>query len=522
VFNYITIPRKQTKEIFIERSIKKFGTIFDYTNVIYNGADTLVTIICPEHGEYTQTPYLHLKSKHGCRNCGDVKKGKKVPKKELINSFNTIHNNKYNYSKVKYKTIRDKIIIICPDHGEFNQIAHDHKNGSGCPKCAGVYRYTTEEFIDKMKKINNYYDYSLIEYKNSSTKVNVKCPEHGIFSITPNHLSQGTGCPKCGIGIMIKKNTMSCEEFIRRCIEKFKNKFDYSLVEYKNSNTNIKIICNACKYIFTPKPYNHLHSESGCPKCTNCLQLNTNIFIERCNKIYNNKYDYSIVEYKTSYDMVNIICNEHGIFSQLATSHLRGHGCNKCGGTKISNTEEFITKVTKVHGENVYDYTLVNYKNSKTKVKIICLKHGLFLQGASSHLAGCGCPCCSNSRGYSRAQIQWLTYLSVHKDIQHAETEGGEYSIPNYLYSADGYDAKSNTIYEYHGDFWHGNPRYHHHQDINPISKKKYGELFKATLKKELLLRNIGYNYKCIWESDWIKGIKAVVKIQRQWRHRYT
>ena len=129
------------------------------------------------------------------------------------------------------------------------------------------------------------------------------------------------------------------------------------------------------------------------------------------------------------------------------------------------------------------------------------------------------CQRCSN-KFYSKAQIQWLNYLSINKKIQHAETEEGEYKIPNTRYSADGYEKSTNTIYEYHGDFWHGNPNIYNPKDTNPISNIKYGVLFKRTLKKELIIRKLGYKYVCIWGYDWIRRINAIVKLQRFFRNK--
>ena len=127
------------------------------------------------------------------------------------------------------------------------------------------------------------------------------------------------------------------------------------------------------------------------------------------------------------------------------------------------------------------------------------------------------CPRCSNNF-YSKAQIQWLQYLSINKTIQHAETEAGEYKISNTRYSADGYEKSTNTIYEYHGSYFHGDIRFYDPNDINPTSKKKIGQLLKNTLKKELIIRNLGYNYVCIWGYDWRRGIKTIVKLQRLFR----
>ena len=586
------MPRKQTKEIFVGRAINKFGeNKFDYSKVEYNGVDTKVIISCSLHGEFKQTPYLHIKSKHGCPKCGKIETGKKisVSKENFFEKCNNIHKNKYDYSKVSFKTVREKIIIICPEHGEFKQIADDHQKGSGCQKCAGVYQYNTETFIEKAKEVNSYYDLSEVKYVNTRTKIKITCPKHGPFEIRAGQYLKGIGCIHCGREACIEKTRMPQEEFIEKCIKKFgEDKFDYSEVKYVNSNTKIKIICRNCDYIFTPKPSNHLHNESGCPKCANCLQLTTEIFIERSNKVHNNKYDYSKTIYKSSKCKVTIICPVHGEFKQQASGHQKGRGCDACGGTKEilhdefikqckekhGNTydyskvvyinkkekiiiickkghgefkqcagshlkggygcskcgkdklaklfsftqEEFIEKAKKVHGDK-YNYSKSDYKNNRTKVIIICKEHGEFKQTPLKHInTKQGCKRCCNSCGYSKAQIQWLNFLSVHKEIQHAETEGGEYSVPNTLYSADGYETKTNTIFEYHGSYFHGDIRYHNPDDYNEFTKTKFGVLLKRTLKREIILRNLGYNYHCIWGADWSRGIKAVIKLQRQWK----
>ena len=111
------------------------------------------------------------------------------------------------------------------------------------------------------------------------------------------------------------------------------------------------------------------------------------------------------------------------------------------------------------------------------------------------------CPTCSQN-GYSQAQISWLNYIQSEEKIhiRHAEN-GGEFKIGKY--KLDGYCKETNTVYEFHGDFWHGNPKFYEHTDINPVNKKSFGQLLKATLHREMKIRRSGYNYKCIWECEW-------------------
>lgn len=119
----------------------------------------------------------------------------------------------------------------------------------------------------------------------------------------------------------------------------------------------------------------------------------TDDFISDARRVHGDKYDYSLVEYKGNKEKVWIICNNLHCFSQTPCDHLRGRGCPHCSGIAKSNTASFINSARMTHC-GVYDYSKVEYVNNSTKVKIICDKHGLFLQTPNSHLNGRGCPSC--------------------------------------------------------------------------------------------------------------------------------
>ena len=121
-------------------------------------------------------------------------------------------------------------------------------------------------------------------------------------------------------------------------------------------------------------------------------------FIEKAKEVHGNKYDYSKVEYKNSQTKIIIICPIHGEFLQQPYSHLNGNGCPLCVSLKKRTTETFIEKAREVHGD-LYDYSKVNYVNYFTNVTIICQEHGEFEQLPSNHLRNEGCPKCSQSKG---------------------------------------------------------------------------------------------------------------------------
>lgn len=190
---------------------------------------------------------------------------------------------------------------------------------------------------------------------------------------------------------------MTLEEFIEKGISIHKNKYDYSKSVYFNRDTSLIIICNKHGE-FMQKPRVHIQDRCGCPKCDPTSVLGNEVFIEKSILRHLDRYDYSLVEYTKNNEKVKIICKEHGEFIQQAAAHLKGQGCPSCyTGNKKSNTKEFIEKSVVLHNE-LYDYSLVEYKTKKEKVKIICLDHGVFEQKASVHLSGHGCPICRNSK----------------------------------------------------------------------------------------------------------------------------
>ena len=122
---------------------------------------------------------------------------KKLDKQEFIDKAKFIHNNKFDYSLVEYTNNKNKIKIICPEHGIFEQEGCSHLKGNGCKKCFGR-GLTNEEYINKVKKIhNNKYDYSQTDYKGVFKKIKIICPEHGIFEQMSDKHLKGNGCPIC-------------------------------------------------------------------------------------------------------------------------------------------------------------------------------------------------------------------------------------------------------------------------------------------------------------------------------------
>ena len=239
---------------FIEEAKKVHGDRYDYSNVKYVNNKTKVCIICPQHGEFWQTPINHLNGQ-GCRKCSIEKQ--KITKSEFIEKAKKVHGNKYDYSKVKFNNNKEKICIICPEHGEFWQRLNSHLNGAKCPSCGQKQRIKTiretrgitqEEFINRAKKVHgDRYDYSKVKYVNIDTKVCIICPEHGEFWQTPYAHLIGQGCPMCNeshlerdIRMLLNENSIN---FIQRATKQDipwigRQHLDFYLPDY-----NIAIEC---------------------------------------------------------------------------------------------------------------------------------------------------------------------------------------------------------------------------------------------------------------------------------------
>jgi hypothetical protein len=383
--------RKLTTKEFIERAKEIHGEKYDYSKVNYKNNRSKVTIICKKHGEFLQNSSNHLRGQ-SCPKCNID--SKKLTTEKFIEKAKEIHGDKYDYSKVNYKNNKTKVTIICKKHGEFLQTPNSHLRGQSCPGCSGSKKLTTEKFIERAKEIHgDKYDYSKVNYKNNCSKVTIICKKHGEFLQTPNSHLSGCGCLSCS-----GKEKLTTEKFIERAKEIHGDKYDYSKVNYKNNKTKVTIICKKHGE-FLQKSSNHLRGY-GCLDCYNDnKRLTTKEFIKRAKEIHGDRYDYSKVDYKNSYSKITIICPNHGEFLQTPSEHLRGSGCFNCGSNnKKLTTEEFIKRAKEIHGDR-YDYSKVDYKNSYSKITVICKKHGEFLQTPREHLYNrCGCQRCNSSK----------------------------------------------------------------------------------------------------------------------------
>lgn len=281
-------------------------------------------------------------------------------------------------------------------------------------------KVTTKDFINRGRAIHgDKYDYSRTVYIAAIQHVTITCPIHGEFQQRPvNHL-MGRGCPHCG-----GSKALTLEKFIERASARHGNRYNYSLVKFKNVESKIEIICPK-HGSFKQRVMSHLKG-FNCPTCgseskAEKLKQPFDEFLIAAKATHGDKYNYSKVNYINAQTKVKIICPEHGLFLQRPVNHIRDIGCSKCSHTAAGlerrlSTEEFIRRAKLVHSDK-YDYSNVNYTTAHEKVEITCKKHGSFWQSPATHTMGnkAGCPGCAMS-GFDQTKPGILYYLAVLTD----------------------------------------------------------------------------------------------------------
>ncbi len=224
----------------------------------------------------------------------------------------------------------------------------------------------------------------------------------------------------------------------------------------------------------------------------------TEEFVTKAKSVHGNRYCYSLVNYTNAHTNVIVKCVEHGPFQVKPHNHLSGYNCNKCAtvvgsGKQRKTIEQFIADAISVHGD-AYDYSNSVYIGDSKKIEIICPIHGSFWMRATNHIHGKqGCRSCNMPK--SKKCNKWLDALNIPMDWREKRLV-----IDGQTIIVDAFDAESRTVYEFWGDYWHGNPAKYSPEDINPHMKVSYGDLFDRTMKKRELICGT-YALVETWES---------------------
>ena len=296
------------------------------------------------------------------------------------------------------------------------------------------------------------------------------------------------------------------EKIINRANEIHNYKYDYSLMnEYKNNRVKYPIIChkkdnNGIEHgVFYQDFDHHINRQHGCPHCSGNAKRTLESFINDARKVHDNKYDYSKFEYNGIHTPSIIICQEHGEFLQAPNDHLHGQGCPKCKGKRIWDSRGRLTvdevkqQFKKIYGD-LYDYSLfTEYANNRTKIPVVCKKHGIFYVTPNNHLRGRGCPHCAQSK-LEKSVFDLLVENKIDFIAQHRYDESNNKNV------LDFYIPSKNIAIECQGI-----------QHFKPVDFAGKGKEWAEELFAKNIQRDIYKNQLC---KD--KGIKLLYYVPKK------
>jgi hypothetical protein len=337
-------------------------------------------------------------------------------------------------------------------------------------------KMTTTDFVLKaIAKHGDRYDYSETEYFGNANPVAIRCKIHGVFTPLANdHLSKKAGCPDCaGVRRMTK------DEFVAKAVSVHGDKYDYSEVVYKNTDTKVDISCKE-GHEFPQTPHDHLQG-AGCPYCAGLSPITFEQFLSKSAVVHGDKYGYDRVKYIDYTKIkVELVCRHHGAsFWQIPQHHAMGHGCPKCGGAEAMTTLDYVTKCRKLFGDK-FDYTNTVYVRKNEPLRIDCRKHGEFWAYPFNHLRGNDCPKCANvatTKPELAIQEMFAEFRPI-KDRTVLEGKELDLLFPEYKVAV-----------EVNGIYWHSDSRVtkHEHLDKTENCAKQGIKLLHFTDRQILL-----------------------------------
>ena len=295
--------------------------------------------------------------------------------------------------------------------------------------------------------------------------------------------------------------------FFDRLLTKFgEDVFMFDHDKYNGLYSPIEFQCGTCKHAFTKAPRVLLNELYGCPKCAaiargNSLRRTVDDFTEATKTVNGDKFTYvaSADQTYSNFDYITRTCNTCKTTQQQCVGNqLTGMGCSTCSQKKKHTTPSFIAKAESIWGKGTFDYSHVDYVHNKHPVLLACSKGHSFMCSPSNHLCGRGCPHCSIRRFKSVGETEWLNSLNIPEDCRNRWL-----SVNGQKFNVDG--IINSTIYEYYGDYWHGNPKRFAPDVINVHSGMTMKELHEHTVARQELLKEGNYVVIVMWEFDWMR-----------------
>lgn len=526
------LAEKRQKKIveIAEPAMNDFKTQYpeyDYSNTIFVNWSTIFTVYCPKHGYFDIKPYVHKKG-YKCHECTmdtrAIERG--LTTEKVVEKCKSIYGETHNFSYVNtvYEEYDKPLVIECLDHGIFEVQYYEHINGQHCPQCkkAATRKMIFSELVDEFNILyDNRYKYTVESFINRKTNIDIYCDEHGYYYITPEqHLDTSKGhCPHCPDG---PPKPYTIDRVIHESKEIHGVEYIFDNAIYVNHSTKMELACTL-HGVFYKTPNLLLTNKQGCPSCGYIKGGEKSIkdpqtIIARFNEIHSNFYNYDHAIFGDNKKPITIECPDHGFFTQLISNHYKC-GCPTCGvessaAAKIKMTQDEYIEAVAAKFPNMYTYEKVKFTLLADKITVTCIKHGDFVVTASDHLRkGRGCKKCKSASLSSIKGNSWLDDIDEKLGIVLER----EYYIPERPNRpVDGYDHVTNTVYQFHGDYFHGNPmKFTDQSALNTRVGKTYGEIFDNSCRLDRELIQFGYNIEIMWETDWdleVKRRKSLVK----------
>lgn len=305
-----------------------------------------------------------------------------------------------------------------------------------------------------------------------------------------------------------KKNPsyVSLDGFLLRLTQKHGlDRFRFDPATYSGVYAPMSFECAVCRLEFTKAPRVLLNERHGCARCASAAKSSAQArsreqFNASSASIHGGSFSYHPADDQTygNASYIERTCNVCGTKDvQNVGSHLTGrHGCSHCSRKKKHTTESFTALARQVWGAGEFDYSQVVYVNNKTPVTLTCKNKHEFKCAPSNHLSRKGCPHCAIRKFVSVGETEWLDSLRIPPDNRNVWVKVDEQRF--------NVDALINgTIYEYYGDYWHGNTKRFAPGMINPFNGLSMADLHTHTIEREEMLRTAGYVVITMWESDW-------------------
>ena len=407
---------------------------------------------------------------------------------EYLSRVIELHGGNLDFSNSVYVGLSSPLKYRCVKHGnrQVKEASRLLMPGSGCYLCTreGM-RKSGVGVINKIRDIQPpWIDLSKAEYITYNTPLDLFCTKHNVhYKQLPRPALSGViGCMKCRKANRPSHIQTGYTSFRRRLDTRFGIEYITYPDDYKNSDVPVRIVC-PIHGTFYMRPGSALKRDILCPQCRpSRSKLTCETYINRARARHGDVYDYSKTKYINYKLPIEVTCRKHGAFTVMPFAHIAKRnpcGCPACG--KEHKVARYIAKAKHLH-KNKYDYSKLVYMSYRTPVEIICPKHGSFWQALNNHLAGCGCPFCSESVGESAVSAT-LDYFQI--DYIR------EYRLPEYKaqYRYDFYIPILKLLIEYHG--------VQHYREVESwkLSLAERQEMDKIKVE---LAYNAGYLYECI------------------------